>query len=174
MPLPPPQPQFPGPHVPLALGGWELTGSTDVEPMLPGFPRRMEDLMILARPLAWDVDGDGELEVLMGSGGYLLHAFHRDGSEARGFPKFTGGWIFSAPAGGDLDGDGRPEIVAVTREGYLFAWETEVGVATAHDVPSEGAQVPKSVSMRQHGSMGFVSVLLTSALFALGLPVVLL
>ena len=133
--------------VPLALGGWELTGSTDVEPMLPGFPRRMEDLMILARPQALDVDGDGDLEVLMGSGGYLLHAFHRDGSEARGFPKFTGGWIFSAPAGGDLDGDGRLEIVAVTREGYLFAWETEVGVAAGHGVPSEGAQVPKSVSM---------------------------
>ena len=38
-------------------------------------------------------------------------------------PKFTGGWIFTAPAVGDLDGDGRLDVVAVTREGYLFAWE---------------------------------------------------
>jgi hypothetical protein len=59
----------------------------------------------------------------MGSGGYLLHAFAGAGGEAEGFPKFTGGWIFSAPAAGDLDGDGRLDVVAVTREGYLFAWE---------------------------------------------------
>ena len=59
----------------------------------------------------------------MGSGGWLLHAFTGARGEVTGFPKFTGGWIFSAPAVGDLDGDGRPELVAVTREGYLFAWD---------------------------------------------------
>jgi hypothetical protein len=91
--------------------------------MLPGFPRRMEDLMILARPSAADLDGDGAQEVLMGSGGYLLHAFDRAGGEAAGFPKFAGGWIFSAPGTGDLEGDGRLDVVAATREGYLFAWE---------------------------------------------------
>ena len=53
------------------------------------------------------MDGDGAHEVLLGSGGYLLHAFQRGGGEAAGFPKFTGGWIFSAPAVGDLDGDGE-------------------------------------------------------------------
>jgi hypothetical protein len=111
--------------VPLALGGWELVGASGPSrvPMLPGWPRRMEDLMIFARPLAADVDGDGLLEVLMGSGGYLLHAFRAAGGEAAGFPKFTGGWTFSAPAVGDADGDGRPDLVSVTREGYLFAWE---------------------------------------------------
>jgi hypothetical protein len=111
--------------VPLALGGWEIAGGGGgaVVPMLPGFPRRMEDLMIWARPAAADVDGDGTQEVLMGSGGYLLHAFARSGGEAAGFPKFTGGWIFSAPAVGDLEGDGGLDVVAVTREGYLFAWD---------------------------------------------------
>lgn len=79
--------------------------------------------MLYASPSAADVDDDGTAEILMGSGGYLLHAFARSAGEATGFPKFTGGWVFSAPAVGDLDGDGRPDLVAVTREGYLFAWE---------------------------------------------------
>ena len=112
--------------VPLALGGWEVGLKRDEKSrvsMMPGFPRRMEDLMLLARPVAADTDGDGTAEVLMGSGGYLLHAFKRSGGEAAGFPKFTGGWIFSAPAVGDLDGDGRADLVSVTREGYLFCWE---------------------------------------------------
>jgi hypothetical protein len=90
--------------------------------MVPNYPRRMEDLTILAAPVAADVDGDGSQEILFGSGGYLLHAFKKAGGDAEGFPKFTGGWIFSAPAVGDLDGDGKAELVSVTREGYLFAW----------------------------------------------------
>jgi hypothetical protein len=108
-----------------ALGGWLVRpgpSATPSVPMIPSFPRRMEDLTILAAPFAADVDGDGSQEILMGSGGYLLHAFKKAGGEAEGFPKFTGGWIFSAPAVGDLDGDGRQELVSVTREGYLFVW----------------------------------------------------
>jgi len=126
--------------VPLALGGWPLVpalardapaaatssrnGAPPTVPMLPGWPRRMEDLMLLSKPVAADIDGDGADEVLMGSGGYLLHAFRAASGEAADFPKFTGGWIFSAPAVGDLDGDGVAEIVSVTREGYLFAWRS--------------------------------------------------
>ena len=107
--------------VPTALGGWDLlTG----EP-LPTYPRRMEDLMIFTTPMAADVDGEGNDEVLIGSGGYLLHAFRRDGTEAAAFPKFTGGWIFSEAAVGDIDGDHLKEALAVTREGYLFAWRLE-------------------------------------------------
>jgi hypothetical protein len=111
--------------VPPALGGWPLrSGAPDASsvPMLATYPRRMEDLTILAAPVAADVDGDGRAEVLLGSGGYLLHGFQAEGGEAHGFPKFTGGWIFSAPAVGDVDGDGEKELATVTREGFLFLW----------------------------------------------------
>jgi hypothetical protein len=111
--------------VPPTLGGWSVgpaPAPVSSVPMLPNYPRRMEDLTLLAAPVAADVDGDGLPEILLGSGGYLLHAFKRAGGDAEGFPKFTGGWVFSAPAVGDLDGDGEKELVSVTREGYLFAW----------------------------------------------------
>jgi hypothetical protein len=127
------------------VGGWKLPVPSDVArsarpdpagrspaavssindprvPMLSSYPRPIEDLMILGKPVAADVDGDGVQEVLAGSGGYLLHAYRKGGGEAQGFPKFTGGWIFATPAVGDIDGDGRLDLVAVTREGYLFAW----------------------------------------------------
>jgi len=124
--------------VPPALGGWELRGSdgdSSSVPMLASYPRRMEDLTLLAAPVAADVDGDGRQEVLLGSGGYLLHAFARQGGEAEGFPKFTGGWIFSAPALGDLDGDGRQELVSVTREGTLFAWRLPASAQAGPALP---------------------------------------
>jgi hypothetical protein len=116
--------------VPPALGGWSLRpgpASAPPVPMIPSYPRRMEDLTVLAAPFAADVDGDGSKEILLGSGGYLLHAFKKAGGEAEGFPKFTGGWVFSAPAVGDLDGDGEQELVSVTREGYLFVWRLRHG-----------------------------------------------
>jgi len=105
--------------------------------MIANYPRRMEDLMLMAQPIAADVDGDGLDEVLMGSGGYLVHAFRGRGGEAEGFPKFTGGWIFSAPAVGDIDGDGSLDLVTVTREGYLFAWGLSAprGTTPAAGVP---------------------------------------
>jgi hypothetical protein len=49
-----------------------------------------------------------------------------------GFPKFTTGWILWSPSAGDVLSDGRTDLVAMTREGYLMAWRTP-GKATAND-----------------------------------------
>jgi hypothetical protein len=54
---------------------------------------------------------------------FILHAFHIDRpGEADGYPKFTGGWGVYSPGIGDVDGDGRPDVVLTTREGYLDAF----------------------------------------------------
>jgi len=56
----------------------------------------------------------------------VLHAFGAGtGGQAPGFPKFTSGWVVFGPATGDIDSDGKTEVVANTREGYLNVWETE-------------------------------------------------
>ena len=68
------------------------------------------------------LDGDGRPEAVGGSGGYLLHAFNSDGVEPAGFPKNTMGWIASSPTLGDLDGDGKSDIIWRKTNGELATW----------------------------------------------------
>lgn len=93
--------------------------------MLPGFPRQIEDVQFLSAPAVADTSGDGSPEAIFGSGGYLLHAWDKDGVEPEGWPKYTGHWILGSPAVGDIDGDGYVEVVVPSREGYLYAWHTD-------------------------------------------------
>ncbi len=104
-----------------AIGAWD--GKTGA--MLPGWPRQIEDLQFLVSPAVADLTGDGRAEAIMGSAGYLLHAWDLNGAEPAGWPKFTGGWMLGSPAVGDIDGDGYVEVLATTREGFLYAWHTD-------------------------------------------------
>lgn len=85
----------------------------------------LEDHPMFAHPVVADLDGDGLREVVMGTGGYLAHAYSLTGTEAQGWPKYTQKWIMSSPAIGDLDADGLVEVVVHTREGFLYAWEAQ-------------------------------------------------
>jgi hypothetical protein len=91
---------------------------------LAGFPAKLQGLDFLGSPVIADVTGDGQPEILNAADSSALQAFTPSGSEAAGFPKFTTGWVVFAPAVGDLDANGRTDVVALTREGYLFVWRT--------------------------------------------------
>ncbi len=108
------------------LSAWD-TGSGL---FLEGFPVVVEDLQFFMNPAIADITGDGLAEIISGSGGYMLHAVNYRGEEAEGWPKFTGGWIVASPAVGDIDGDGKLEVTTITREGWLFLWDTP-GTASA-------------------------------------------
>jgi hypothetical protein len=112
-----PASQEPGSH---EIGAFDpQTGA-----ILPAFPRNMDDMMFLTSPAIADVSGDGKPEIVQGSGGYLLRAFDADGATPAGWPKFTHGWLVASAAPGDVDGDGQIEVVAATREGNLYVWDT--------------------------------------------------
>ena len=102
------------------VGGWDASSGA----WLDAWPRAVEGWTIVAGPSLADVDADGAAELLAGSSGNVLHAFREDGTEAAGWPKDLGGWALAAPAVGDIDGDRRLEVVAVTRDGWLYAWDT--------------------------------------------------
>jgi hypothetical protein len=91
---------------------------------VPGFPTKLQGLDFLGSPVIADVTGDGKPEILNAADSSALQAFTAGGAEAPGFPKFTTGWIVFAPSVGDIDSNGRSDVVALTREGYLFAWKT--------------------------------------------------
>jgi hypothetical protein len=98
------------------IDAWDaLTGT-----FLPAFPRLLEDLAFLSNPAVADVDGDDAPEILLGSGGYLVHAVDAAGVSARGWPKFTGNWIIATPAVARFGT--RTRVAVTTREGNLFIW----------------------------------------------------
>jgi hypothetical protein len=93
---------------------------------LPGFPAELQGLDFLGAPLIVDVTGDGVAEVLEGGDSETLHAFQVGaGDQAPGWPKWTPGWTISSPTAGDVDGDGKVDVVTSTREGYVLAWGTD-------------------------------------------------
>lgn len=104
------------------LGAWD--GITGV--MRDGFPRRIDDTAISPSPVSADLDGDGRDEIVVGSGGYFVHAFAGNG-EVPGFPRPTGGWSFGAASIGDIDGDGEWDVGVTTREGFAFVWRAGRG-----------------------------------------------
>ncbi len=99
-----------------------------------------------ASPVLADLDGDAVLEVVLATSGGEVLVLRGDGSAFEGFPVSSqpppemelyagsagyqqgavppgaGDGFIAAPAVGDLDADGTPEVVAATMAGALYAW----------------------------------------------------
>lgn len=81
---------------------------------VPGFPLSLGGNNIASCPTLHDLDGDGDLEIIVGSRAYpigYLHVIEHDGTE------WGGNWpvaLDHVPTGsasvGDVDGDGSPEV----------------------------------------------------------------
>ena len=126
------------------VGGWDAASGA----WLPAFPQPIEGWTLAGGPAIADVGGNADNEVIVGSSGNVLHAFQAEGGEPPGWPKQATGWLLASPAVGDVDGDGRTEVVAVTRDGYLFIWETGAPATPAdwplfrHDPQNTGRYTP--------------------------------
>ncbi|MFQ5552475.1 MAG: FG-GAP repeat domain-containing protein, partial [Thermoplasmata archaeon] len=97
------------------LYGWDLHGRS-----LPGWPIDLGGY-VWSTPIAFDVDGDGAREVIVGSWDGGVHAVRLDGTPVPGFPLRTGGPIFSTPAAAPLPGGGGLLVVA-SWDGTIRGW----------------------------------------------------
>jgi WD40 repeat protein len=83
-------------------------------------------------PTVADVDQDGSAEIIAGSNDWdapnRVHVWRSDGSLLPGWPRNVGGKVITSAAAGDLDHDGRLEIVASTWADYDFSSEARVFV----------------------------------------------
>lgn len=102
----------------------------------PGFPKNVNvagqsDPNPLGSVAMGDIDLDGDLELFVMVGAYL-YGFHHDGTEivdGDGNPATQGvikqgpaAYCYGTPALADLNGDGRPEVIAGMRDGKLYVY----------------------------------------------------
>lgn len=93
----------------------------------PGFPWFTPDQVVWSSPALADLNGDGKLDIVVGTGnmpmagGYRVYGVDSNGHDLPGWPVALGGRTASSPAIGDLTGDGKPDVAIVADDGKLYA-----------------------------------------------------
>jgi hypothetical protein len=90
-----------------------------------GWPGTMNDLQFFDQPIIANVAGTSAGGYAVETSGlYDLRAYGPGGTEAPGFPKFTGGWVTFGPAYGPWGHLSDQVLAAGNRNGELFVWTT--------------------------------------------------
>ena len=83
---------------------YETTGSIDSSPAIA------------------DLDGEGDMEIIVGSNDGKLYIFNSTGQVDWSYQ--TGGAVYSSPAIADINNDGNLEIIVGSEDGKIYAFGT--------------------------------------------------
>ncbi len=88
-----------------------------------------------------DIDGDGVRDILINAGGKIL-AFNTSGVLLDNFPiQLPGGASVKDIIAGDVDGDGKVEVVAVSTGGLAYAYNSQGKLAPGFPLDVSGPQL---------------------------------
>jgi hypothetical protein len=119
------------------LGVWNASSGQ----FRPGFPAPVNDLQFLTGPSVADIDGNPGEEALEGTASMDLAAFNAAGTPAStAWPKLTGDWMVANPLIGsfgtiDTEAASKKKVVAITRSGYVLAYNTAAPACSAGSWP---------------------------------------
>jgi hypothetical protein len=105
---------------------------------LPGWPKPVPGTHAISSPALADMDGDGQLEVIINTADARIHVLNGDGSYVPGWPTYpvtpTGvgttsvAYTDASPVIADLTGDGLPEVILPSN------WEVAVFDRSGHQL----------------------------------------
>lgn len=107
---------------------------------LPGWPQST-GAEVNSSPTIADLDGDGSLDIIVGSGDGKVYAWDQTGRSLPGWPVSTLGPVVASPAVTDLDGDGILEVVVGAKDGRVYAWNPQGAALTQWPAPTLGPTV---------------------------------
>ncbi|KYK34532.1 MAG: hypothetical protein AYK22_05235 [Thermoplasmatales archaeon SG8-52-3] len=80
---------------------------------------------IYAQPVIGDIDGDADVEIIVGSYKNKLYAWHHNAKNVTGWPKIIGDSVDSTAAIGDIDNDNLVEVAVAGDDGKIYVWDLE-------------------------------------------------
>ncbi|MFX0115455.1 MAG: FG-GAP repeat domain-containing protein [Candidatus Hodarchaeota archaeon] len=101
------------------VSAWRSNGS-----LLPGWPKKVSG-WFQSSPSLVDLDGDHDLEIVIGGNDSYVYAWHHNGQAVAGWPQKTNGRVTSSPAIGDLvPSQPGPEIIIGSEDNFTYAWHS--------------------------------------------------